>query len=79
MRSRPERGLVIGSLGAVVAFVTIQIERIAFQPQGIDATAQAEAQATRLNVYGAIMIAAALLAVVSGIILVAQRRSRPRS
>ena len=80
MRSRPKLGLAIGGVVAVIAFAAIQIDRQSFRPQGIEASAQAEAMSVRLNVFGAIMIAAAALAVICGFVfvlqVVSQRRSR---
>lgn len=72
----PKLGLVIGSLGTLAAFSAVHIDRLTVQPHGIDAAAQAAAQSTRLNIYGSIMIAAALIAVFSGIILLLKNRSK---
>ena len=59
----------------MAAFAGIQIDRLVLQPHGRDAAAQANAQSGRLNAFGAIMLAAALL-VVCAIVLVIQRRKQ---
>ena len=70
----PKLGLGIGTIGTLLAFLAVHVDRLVVQPQGVDAAAQAAAQSTRMNVYGTIMIAAAVVAVLSGLALLIRAR-----
>ena len=78
MRNYPRLGFAIGWLGAVAGFAAIQLDRIFVTPEGIEATAQAQAQSSRLHIYGTIMIVAASLTIGSGLALLVQRLRRSR-